>query len=193
VTALVASGCSQEQQVDFTGRVVDPPFEVADTTLETTDGQPFTLATDADKPLTLLFFGYTSCPDICPQVLNSLASGLLKLDEEQRSEVDVVFVSTDPKKDTPAVIDDYLGNFDPSFTGLTGDLDAVNQLGESVGVYVDDGEALPGGGYDPNAHGTYVIAVDQDGEAPAIWGRETSPSQFADDIGFLLTGEVRQG
>lgn len=56
----------------------------------------------------------------------------------------------------------------------------------SVGVYVDEGEALPGGGYNPSAHSAYVIAVNAEGEAPAFWGLDTSPSQFADDIGALL-------
>lgn len=186
--ALTACGGDEDPtKVTLTGTVVDPPFTIAADALRTTDGKDYSLAKDTDAELTLVFFGYTHCPDICPAVLSSLASGLAKLTKAQQEQVDLLFITTDPKRDTPAVLDDYIHRFNPRFEALTGDLPTIAKVGKSIGIFVDTGEQLASGGYDPNSHGTYVIAVNSDHQAPLFWGGETSPSQFADDIRFLLT------
>lgn len=186
-TLLLATACSQEKAVDLHGTVVDPPFTVAEDALRTTEGASYSLAEDTTAPLTLVFFGYTQCPDICPAVLSSITSGLLKLTDEQRDQVDIVFVSSDPDRDTPEVLRTYLDRFDQGMVGLTGDLTTVAKVAESIGVYVDEGAELPGGGYDPNSHGSYVIGINDRHEAPIFWSGDTAPSQFANDIRFLLT------
>lgn len=187
VVLLLASGCGQEKSVDLTGTVVDPPFEVAADELTTTEGKPYSLAEDTTAPLTLVFFGFTNCPDICPAVLSSIASGLVKLTEEQRDQVDIVFVTSDPDRDTPKVLRTYLDRFRDGIVGLSGDVKTVAKVGESIGVFVDDGAQLPNGGYDPNSHGSYVIGINDKHEAPIFWSGDTAPSQFAADIRFLLT------
>ena len=186
-TLVLVAGCGQEKTVDLYGTVVDPPFTVAADVLTTTDGEPYSLAEDTTAPLTLVFFGYTQCPDICPAVLSSIASGLLKLTDEQQEQVDVVFVTSDPDRDTPAVLRTYLDRFRDGIVGLSGDVRTVAKVGESIGVFVDDGAQLPNGGYDPNSHGSYVIGINDEHEAPIFWSGDTAPSQFADDIRFLLT------
>lgn len=183
--ALLA-GCGGTETVKLTGRIVDPPFELADTTLTDTDGAPYTLKTDPKTAVTVLFFGYTHCPDLCPAILTSLQAGLVKLPKKDRDQVTVVFVSSDPKRDTPSVLRTYLDHFGEGFVGLTGPIDQVSELGRSVGVFVDKGEELPSGGYDPNSHGTYVIAIDRTHTAPLFWNGDTSPSQFANDLRFLI-------
>ncbi len=79
--------------------------------LTDTDGQPYSLVDDDTKPLTLVFFGYTHCPDICPMVLSNLASALTRLDDDDKSNVQVVFVTTDPSRDTPEVLRHYLDRY----------------------------------------------------------------------------------
>lgn len=185
--AVLAAGCGEERRVSLHGTVVDPPFTVAADTLTTTEGASYSLAKDTTAELTLVFFGYTQCPDICPAVLSSITSGLVKLTEEQRDQVDIVFVTSDPDRDTPEVLRTYLDRFDQEIIGLSGDLDTIAEVGESIGVYVDAGEELPGGGYDPNSHGSYVIGINDQHQAPIFWSGDTAPSQFADDIRFLLT------
>lgn len=185
--AGLAAGCGEERKVSLHGTVVDPPFTVAADTLTTTEGASYSLAEDTSAELTLVFFGYTQCPDICPAVLSSITSGLVKLTEEQRDQVDIVFVTSDPDRDTPEVLRTYLDRFDQGIVGLSGDLDTIAEVGESIGVYVDAGEELPGGGYDPNSHGSYVIGINDRHQAPIFWSGDTAPSQFADDIRFLLT------
>ncbi|MCR6032006.1 SCO family protein [Nocardioides sp. zg-579] len=185
--ALLLTGCGgggEEQEV--TGSVVDPPFEVAATPMKDTDGKPFSLAEDTDARLTLVFFGYTQCPDVCPLVMQTLTSGLNKLDDAEREQVEVVFVTTDPATDTGPVLRDYLDRFDPSYVGVRGDLETTKAVAESVGVFVADGEELASGGYDLGSHGTYVIAVDGNDRAPMFWRQSTSAAQFAHDVSSLL-------
>jgi len=184
----VASSCGRDEDPAFVGTVVDPPFTISGKPLTTTDGKPFSFSDDLDHRMNIVFFGYTRCPDICPAVLGSLASGLLKLDAADRKQVAVYFVTTDPKRDSDAVLERYLGHFDPSFVGLRGNLDDIVDVGKSVGVYVDQGTPIAGGGYDPNAHGTYVIGVERQGDAPVFWGMDTAPSQFAGDLESMLNG-----
>ena len=101
-------------EAEFHGTELDPPFEVSSTPLTDTDGQPYSLTADTDKDLTLVFFGYTHCPDICQAVMSNLASAMTRLDDRDRERVDVVFVTTDPARDTEAAIADYLAHFDPT-------------------------------------------------------------------------------
>ncbi|MFC5178887.1 SCO family protein [Nocardioides taihuensis] len=166
--------------------VLDQPYTVPDTALTDTGGQRYSLAADTDKPLTLVFFGYTRCPDICHVVMGSLASAMTRLDEADRQQVDVVFVTTDPARDDEATLRDYLDRFDPSFIGLTGDLDTIVDVGADLAVAVDQGDKLPSGGYEVT-HGTSVAAIDADDEVPMIWTQDTSAEQFAADVHHYLS------
>jgi protein SCO1/2 len=157
-----------------------PPAPLTDTT-----GAAYSLTRDTDKPLTLVFFGYTRCPDICQVVMSSVASALTRLDEADRERVDVVFVTTDPARDTRPVLRDYLDNFDRTFVGLTGDLDAIVALGKPLAVAVEEGEKLPSGGYDV-VHSTHVSGINADDEVSIVWTQGTSAADFASDIHQLL-------
>jgi protein SCO1 len=166
------------------GQVLDPPFTVSTQALVDTDGQPYSLATSTDKRLTLVFFGYTNCPDICGTVMGNLASAMTRLDDRDREQVDVVFVTTDPERDTGPVLRRYLDRYDKSFIGLTGPVDEIAAVAKSVAVGM--GQKLPTGGYDVSAHTTQVTGIDSDDQAPIYWSRSTSSAQFAQDIHTLL-------
>src|SRR5262245_28784045 len=84
------------------GRVVDEPYAMPDMTLEDTSGKPFNLVTDTTDPVTLMFFGYTSCPNICPLVMSDIAVAMTKLTPQVRAMTQVVFITTDPARDTPS-------------------------------------------------------------------------------------------
>jgi protein SCO1/2 len=192
VAALLA-GCGQGgdgEQADagssFRGAVLDEPYVVPDTALRDTEGEPYSLVGDTDRPLTLVFFGYTHCPDICQVVMASLASAMTRLDEADREQVEVVFVTTDPARDDTVVLRDYLDRFDPSFVGLTGDLETIIEIGEPLAVFVEKGDKLPTGGYDVS-HSTQVTAIDSRDRVPVVWTQGTSAAEFADDIHTLLT------
>ena len=114
--------------VGWRGVVLEAPIPKVDFTLPDTDGQPFHFVAETEGLLTLLFFGYTSCPDICPIHLASIAAVVRDFPHEVRSRIRVVFVSTDPARDTPERIRDWLDNFDTSFVGLRGPIEEVNEI-----------------------------------------------------------------
>ena len=162
----------------FTGKVLDNPYAAPTTPLTDTDGQPYSLAADTDKRLTLVFFGYVNCPDICQSVMGALASAMTRLDESDRAQVDVVFVTTDPARDDEQALRTYLDRLDPSFIGLTGDLDTIVEVGADLAIGVDR--------VDPGGHTTSIMAIDSADESPVYWSEQTSAAQFAADIHALL-------
>ncbi|MGA8257659.1 MAG: SCO family protein [Nocardioides sp.] len=186
--SVVLAGCSggDEPLPPLSGTVLQNPYAVSSTSLADTEGSRFSLTEQTDKPLTLVFFGYTQCPDICPRVLNNLASAMVRLDDDERADLDVVFVTTDPARDDGPTIRSYLDAIDPSFIGVTADLDTIIEVGDSLKLYVSDGEELPSGGYDLGGHTTSTIAIDRDDQAYVYWSDTTSPAEFADDIRTLL-------
>ena len=170
----------------FHGALLTEPYVVPAQPLTDTDGMKYSLAKDTATPLTLVFFGYTHCPDVCQIVMSTITSGLTRLEADQREQVEVVFVTTDPARDDASTLRAYLDQFDDGFTGLTGDLDTIVAVAEDLGVYVAHGEKLPDGGYEVD-HSTPVIGVADDGQAPIVWTQGTSSEEFADDITRLLT------
>lgn len=178
VGVLALTACGSDTAAPFAGTALDPVYVVPDTDLTDTSGAEFSLAADTDKRLTLVFFGYTRCVDICPAVLSHLASALTRLDEADRSQVDVVMVTSDPEHDTPQVLRDYLDRFDRSFIGATSDFDTIVDVGRSLAVGIDR--------TDPGGHTTQIMGVDTADEAPVYWGQDTTPAQFASDIHTLL-------
>ena len=188
VLPALLAGCGGDEasaEGEFAGAVLEQRYDVPATPLTDTEGHPYSLTEDTDKRLTLVFFGYTHCPDICQTVMSSLASALTRLDEADREQVDVVFVTTDPARDDERVLRTYLDRFDPTFIGLTGDLDTIIDVGKPMAVAVEKGERLPSGGYEVT-HGTQVTAIDHTDTVPVVWTQGTSSAQFADDIHTLL-------
>jgi protein SCO1/2 len=171
------------------GVVLPKPYTVPSVALQDTDAAPVDLAKEARSPLTLVFFGYTHCPDICQVVMADIASALTRLDDEQRAEVAMFFVTTDPARDDAATLRAYLDRFDPAFDGLTGPLPRIAELGRAVDVHVEKGEKLPSGGYDV-AHGTQIVGVLPDGTAPFVWTEGTDPASLSADITKILDDKV---
>lgn len=188
-TALSACGGEEQPAGTLTAAPVDPPFELADVALGTTEGGELSLASPGAR-LSLVFFGYTNCPDVCPLVMSSIATALTRLEPDQREQVQLVFVTTDPARDDEERLRRYLDGYDPTAVGLTGDLDDIVALGESVGIFVADAEQLASGGYDLGSHGSQVIAVDGEGRAPAFWRQDVSSATLASDISLLLRSDA---
>lgn len=186
--ALTACGGEEEPTRRLSAAPVDPPFELADVPLTTTEGGELSLAAPGAR-LSLVFFGYTLCPDVCPLVMSSIATALTRLEPAQREQVQLVFVTTDPARDDEERLRRYLERYDPTAVGLTGDLDDIVALGESVGIFVADAEQLASGGYDLGSHGSQVIALDGEGRAPAFWRQDVSSADLAADIALLLRSD----
>ena len=97
----------------------------------------------------------------------------------------MVFVTTDPARDTEQVLTTYLDHFDPTFVGLTGDLTDIQAVGKPFGVGMTQEDKMASGGYDVT-HGTTITGVEPGGEAPVYWNQDTSSAEFASDIHQLL-------
>jgi protein SCO1/2 len=182
----VVSDVTRPDNHGFQGAYVDPPYTVPSVALTDDTGKPFTLATD-DRDVDVVFFGYVNCPDVCQVVMGALTSAYLRLPEEDRERVRVVFVTTDPARDTPAALRAYLKRFNPDFLGLTGSLDDIDRLGRPLGVFIRDGQKLPSGGYEVD-HSASVYGLTR-GKAPLVWTNGTSPTSVAKDVARLLEGK----
>ena len=184
--AVVAlAGCSSSSASEFTGAVLHRPYHAPATRLTDTAGHPFSLAGSTDHRLTLVFFGYTHCPDECPTTMATLASAMLQLDAADRDDVQVVFVTTDPARDTGPVIRRWLDRFSPSFVGVTGRLATITKVAGDLGIPIAKGRRLPSGGYDVT-HGTQVLGVDGKNTVPVVWTLGTTAPELAHDIHQLL-------
>jgi protein SCO1/2 len=172
----------------YAGTALDQPYEVAGDRLTDTEGAAYSLTGSTDAPVTLVFFGYTNCPDICQMVMSTLAAAKLRLPEADREKVDVVFVTTDPARDDAGTLRAYLDRFDPSFVGLTGKLPTIVRVADSVAVFLQKGERLPSGGYDVE-HNDHVVAVTGDDRVPLLWLRDASAAEVATDLERLLRRE----
>lgn len=107
-----------------------------------------------------MFFGFTHCPDVCPTTLLQ-ASGWLKQLDDDANKIDFYFISVDPARDTPEVLNDYVGAFDPRITGITGSEADVSQMLKSYGVYAKRVN-LEGDDYTMD-HSAFVMLIDSNG------------------------------
>jgi len=151
-------------------------------TLTDTAGIPVRLSEDLLGTPTLLFFGYSSCPDICPIHLAAIASAMQQT-RIRYDQVQVVFVSVDPDRDTPARIAEFLDHFSPRMIGLHGDLDdvvdALAQL-DLPGPVIEGPD--PRGEGDLVGHPAQVIGFDAAGRALRVWPFGTRRSDWVSDI-----------
>ena len=142
--AALACGDPRERALSgLHGVKLTPVRAKPDFTFENTDGQPFHFAAETRGTVTLLYFGYTNCPDVCPQHLVNIAGALRKMSAEDQARVRVVFVTTDPARDTPERLRTWLNNFDRRFIGLRGAIDDVHSLETSLGVAQSQMGAMP--------------------------------------------------
>jgi protein SCO1/2 len=185
----VVSGITTSDHDGYAGALLTKPYVVPDIPLRSTTGSRFSLAKDTRGKLTVLFFGYTKCPDICQVVMGTIASAYARLDKAEKAQVQVVFATTDPGRDTTDVLRSYLDRLNPVFIGLTGDISDLDAAGKPLGVFIKKGAKLPSGGYDVT-HSTSVIAIGRRGTAPLVWSATTSPAELAGDIEKLLRKKV---
>ena len=171
----------------FNGAQLAQPFGKPDLTLTDTEGATFNLLRGTAGKLTLLYFGYTHCPDVCPTTMATLASVLRALPAAEAEKIDVVFVSTDPARDTPSVLHAWLNQFDATFIGLTGSLPTIQKAASSLGITIQAPVKVPGGGYTVT-HGAEVVAFDTEGKAYLIYPAGTTVGQFIHDIPLILAG-----
>lgn len=170
----------------YRGILLDEPYAVPDLALTDTDGKPFDLASQPRR--TLVFFGYTNCPDICQVVMSTIASAMTKLSAAERDRLRVAFVTTDPARDTRSALRTYLDRFNPDFVGVTGPLDRIDALARPMDIFIKKGQKLPSGGYEVD-HSTVVVSV-RKAAGDLVWTGATSPSDMAEDLKKILEDDA---
>jgi protein SCO1 len=170
----------------FAGRELELPLVAPDFVLTDTAGEPFDFRRDATRPVTLLYFGYASCPDVCPAHMAAISKAVSEMPAEQADRVQVLFVSVDAVNDTPETLGDYLGNFSPDFVGLTGTAEEVNAALRSVGL---PPTAISDAGDFPPRHPSDVLAYTSDRRAHVTYPFGTPPSAYADDLPQLISAD----
>jgi protein SCO1/2 len=165
------------------GEVVEDPQPKPSFTLTDTEGNPYDFAAETSGRLTLLYFGYTNCPDICPVQLAQIAE-TLDQHPDIAGEAEVVFVTVDPLRDTPQVLRDFLDNFSSRFVGLTGTPEeiAAAQVAADVppATITGDGED-----YDVD-HAGWVTAYTADGLGRALYPFGTRQNVWSNDLPILM-------
>lgn len=180
--ALAACGANVASDQLQGVEIEDPPAK-GEFILTDTTGQPFDFAGETEGKLTLLYFGYVNCPDICPVHLAQIAEVFSQHPDVAR-ESEVVFVSVDPKRDTPDAIRKFLDNFDSNFVGLTGTPEELVDAQEAVGV---PPARITGDGEDYTVdHAGWVIAYAPDGLNHSIYPFGTRQSEWTNDLQVLV-------
>jgi protein SCO1 len=165
----------------YGGAELTEPYTMPAVTLTDSTGQKFALRTGSDKPVVVVFFGYTNCPDICKTTLSDLASALNRVSPEARGKIQVLLVTTDPARDTPEVLKAYLARFDPTFLGLTASLDEIKKVAATMGVVIEGTTRTADGGYEVT-HSTQVIGFDSARRGRLVWTQGTAIGTFKDDF-----------
>ncbi len=172
-----------EKPYTYQGSVIDPPSQAADFTLEATDGFVFRLAEQRGK-VVLLFFGYTHCPDVCPTTLYDYKQIIEQLGR-QVDDVQFVFVTVDPERDTLEHLAAYVTAFDPRILGLSGSPEALNEVYAHYGVYVEKKDVGSAAGYLVD-HTARVYVIDRDGNLSLTFPFGMEAEAMAEDISHLL-------
>ena len=175
--AVVSVAIYLTRKPALAGAVINPPWPAPELSLTDHNGQPFSMSAQRGK-VVMLYFGYVNCPDECPLTMAHLKLAVDSLGDRAR-DVQVVMVSTDPPRDTPQALKDFMGKFDPSFLGLTGSTDQLEKAWKDYGVSVEDGG---------ETHSVYLYVVDPAGNIRETFLPDAAYSDIASDIKLLLGG-----
>jgi protein SCO1 len=170
--------------------VLDRPFEKPDLVLTDTEGREYDLIEETRGKPTLIYFGYTNCPDICPLTMSNIdiaRSGLPKADQDK---LRVVFVTTDPERDTPEELGKWLRGAAPGAVGLTGDFDTIQAGARSVGIGIEPSVEKENGDID-SVHGSQVLFFSpKDDKAHVLYTEDVTADTYAEDLPRLIKGRT---
>jgi protein SCO1 len=175
---IVAAIVSMTNKPSFKGAVITPPWPAPEIKLTDHNGQPFRMSSQRGK-VVLLFFGYTNCPDECPLTMAHLKLALESLGDRAK-DVQVVMVTTDPFRDTPQALKDFMEHFNPTFLGLTGNSGRLRM------AWIDYGVTVEAGG---ETHSTYLYVIDPAGNVRETFLPDAEPTDIAADVRLLLKGK----
>lgn len=170
--------------VTYFGSHIEPAKPMPDFTLPSAQG-PVKLSSFRGKYV-VMYFGYTSCPDVCPTTSAALRSALSQLNG-QDSQVQVIFVSVDYKRDNPEKLFNYVKNFSPNFVGLVGDQAQTDQVTQDFGIFYELGTPDPATGVYAVDHTASILVLNRQGGLVLTWAYDQQPDEMAADLKILLS------
>ncbi|GHH95225.1 SCO family protein [Streptomyces capillispiralis] len=180
---------SEEAGSDKAATVLDSPFEKPDLVLTDTSGKKYDLRKETAGRPTLIYFGYTHCPDVCPLTMNNIAVAKKQLPQDQQDELRVVFVTTDPERDTAAALGKWLKGIDSQVVGLTGDFDTIQAGARTLGISIEP-PRKDDTGKTVSDHGTQVIAFSPKTDGGyVLYGEDATVDDYTKDLPKLIKGE----
>ena len=180
---------SEEAGAQKAGTVLDNPFEKPDLVLTDTNGEEYDLREQTAGRPTLIYFGYTHCPDVCPLTMNNLAVAKKQLPREQQDELRIVFVTTDPERDTSAALGKWLKGIDSQVVGLTGDFDTIQAGARTLGISIDP-PRKDDNGKTVSDHGTQVVAFSPKTDGGyVLYGEDATVEDYTKDLPKIIKGE----
>jgi protein SCO1 len=168
------------------GEVIEPPKLMPDFTLQSASG-PVSLSDFRDK-VVILYFGYTSCPDLCPTTLAILHQAVDALGDKAK-DVQVIFISVDWQRDTPEGLEKYTAHFNQNFLGLTGTQAQIDSVTSDFGIFYLLNLPDKNGFYSVD-HTASVRVLDRQGWLAVIWPYNTPPAEITSDLQVLLKNSV---
>ncbi|OEU96044.1 SCO family protein [Streptomyces oceani] len=169
---------------------LDRPFEKPDLTLTDDNGEEYDLIEETKGEPVLLYFGYTNCPDVCPLTMSNIAVAKSKLSKKEQEQLKVVFVTSDPKRDTPERLDKWLRMHDPSFVGLTGEFATIQAGARSVGVHIEKSYEKKNGDI-VSTHGAQLLAFSpKDDKAHTMYTEQNATAKVLErELPAVIKGE----
>ena len=197
-TTVPAANASFDPRAYKSLLVYPAPKTITPFSLKNSDGNEFSLA-QLQGHWTLLSFGFTTCPDICPTTLTELNAvfGILKLPSLEASAAQIVFISIDPERDTPTSLDSYVKYYNPAFIGATGDIPALTDFATNLGAVFEKEATGPGAQDYTMAHTASIFLINPQGQLAAI-ARPVEQSlfdwpQLRNDVPAFLTSKIQGG
>lgn len=167
----------------FHGTVINPPLPVTDFMLQTGKAETFRLS-DARGKIVMLFFGYTSCPDVCPVTLATFKQVHERIGDDAQ-QIAFVMITADPERDTPEKVKTYVSQFNPDFIGLSGNLSNLEKIWQELGVFVEKQDTNSAAGY-LVSHTSSVYVLNQNGSLLITFPYGTTAIDMASDLEELL-------
>ncbi|AWZ05609.1 MULTISPECIES: SCO family protein [unclassified Streptomyces] len=197
LTACGGEGAKTDQVTQISGgqakagsaTVLERPFDKPDLVLTDATGKPWNLREQTKGKPTLIYFGYTSCPDVCPLTMSNIAVAKKALPKADQDKLQVVFITTDPARDTPETLRSWLKGQDPAFTGLTGDFATIQAAARTLGIGIEAATTDANGNV-VSMHGAQVIAFSpKTDEGYLLYGESTTVDDYTKDLPKIAKGE----
>src|SRR5688500_517783 len=195
LVALVGIACAKkEEPVTYRGMMLTPPVAKPDYVFTATDGSAYDFRKETKGKVALLFFGYTNCPDVCPLHMSNLGNVIKQMPAADRDRIKVIFVTTDPERDTPERLRTWSASLDSRFVGVAGKPEDLNRPPMSLGMPPATKETAakgsPAGAYGVN-HGSAVLAFTADDSLRTIYPMGIRQEDWTADLPKLLKVKAR--